>query len=292
MNIVINLNGKLRTKKQAQVSIFDHGFLYGDSVYETLITYQGKPFCLDEHIRRLFKSAKAIHLKPSWSQPHYTRQIKKTIQPLWRKKREAIIRITLTRGVGAIGLDPSLCKKPTNIILAQEFKGYPKKYYTQGIHIWIVNTQRNAPAALNPAIKSGNFLNNILAFIEAQKHGAFDGIMLNHEGHIAEGTTSNIFIIKNNILKTPQIETGILEGITRDLVFRVAKKAQLQIQKTQLKPKDIYESDECFITSTTKEIMPVTRCNKKKIGHGYVGPVTQSLLHLYRKYVWEDLSLH
>ena len=292
MKVVVNLNGRIHASSDVFIPIFDHGFLYGDSVYETLITYQGKPFYLKEHLDRLYQSASAIYIKPTWSKNRYTQEIKKTLQPLIKQKKDALIRITLTRGVGPIGLDPKLCKKPTNIIMAQELKTYSNSLYTQGVHLWIVERQRNAPRALNPAVKTCNFLNNVLAYIEAQNHKAYDGVMLNSKGLVAEGTTFNIFIVKNNVLKTPRLETGILPGITRHIVCTLAAKNGLKVLESDLKPRDVYGSDECFMTSTTKEVMGVTRCNNKKIASGKVGPLTQRLLQLYRGHVYKVLSLH
>ncbi|MBI2608852.1 MAG: aminotransferase class IV [Deltaproteobacteria bacterium] len=281
----ININGKLTSVKNARISIFDHGFLYGDSVYETLVTYDGRPFYLKEHLKRLERSAKAIHIKPTWSSEKYEKEILKTLKKFQKLKKEAIVRIMLTRGEGDIGLDPDLCKKPNNIILAWEFKGYPQKYYKKGINLHIVSVRRNAPNALNPAIKSCNFLNNILAFIEAKNKGAFDGVMLNQKGYVTEGTTSNIFIVKNNVLLTPKLETGILSGITRKLVFELCRKNNINAKEANITAQDVLRADECFITSTTKEVMPVSSCNGKKINQGGVRPLTKTLIHLYREHV-------
>ncbi|MBI2026446.1 MAG: aminotransferase class IV [Deltaproteobacteria bacterium] len=319
MKISLNINGKLVTAHHAKVSIFDHGFLYGDSVYETLLTYEGRPFLLDLHLDRLFRSSSALQIKPSWSRDKYKKEIQKTLAPLvkqnkkkvmsqlWGRQgpseegdtvspttetlqKKCIIRICLTRGVGPIGLDPELCSKPTNIIYTQEFKDYPKSFYTKGINIRLVSTQRNSPFALSPAIKSCNFLNNILAFIEAKNHHALEGVMLNFKGHVAEGTTSNIFVVKDGVLRTPPLSSGILEGLTRWVVFEICKKEKIKATECVVRPHDIFKADECFISSTTREVMPVTKCDGKKIGTGHVGRVTQKLIRCFQEYAQRALS--
>ncbi|HLD73403.1 MAG TPA: aminotransferase class IV [Bdellovibrionota bacterium] len=292
MKVVVNLNGVIKGANKATVSVFDHGFLYGDSIFETIIAYNGKPLCLKEHLARLFRSAKSVYMKPIWSTEKYEREIKRTLAHFDKKNLQHIIRIILTRGVGPIGYNPKLCPKPTNIILVQEFSGQPQKFFSQGVPIWLVNRKRNSRDALNPAIKTGNLLNNILAHIEAQKSGGFEAIMLNQAGYITEGTTCNVFVVKNNVIKTPPLEAGILAGITRKLVFKLARKARIKIKEVNLRPQDLFTSDECFLTSTLKEIMPVTHCNKKRISNGKVGPMTQRLIHLYRGYVRKVLFLH
>ncbi len=292
MQMVVNFNGKLQSVSQAKVSILDHGFLYGDSIFETLITYNGKPLCLKEHLNRLFNSAHSVYMKPTWSYKDYEKEIFKSIKPLVKKNKQCIIRIILTRGVGPLGYNPKLCPRPTNIILVQEFKGHPQKYFSKGVPIWLVERKRNSSDALNPAVKTGNLLNNVLAHIEAQSKGGFEALMLNHSGFITEATTSNVFIVKNNVLKTPPLEAGILQGITRSLVFKLAEQNKIKVQEVNLKPQDLFKSDECFITSTLKEIMPVTQCNKKPIAKGCVGPLSKRLLHLYRDYVQTLVSAH
>ena len=293
MKVSLNVNGKIVGKNKAVVSVFDHGFLYGDSVYETLITYEGKPFLLDLHLERLYQSAKAIHIKPSWTKERYKKEIQKTLKTLvTNNKKKCLIRISLTRGVGPIGLDPALCKKPTNIIYAQEFRDYPPSFFKKGVQISLVATQRNSRFALNPAIKSCNFLNNILAYIEAKKHNSVEGVMLNFKGEITEGTTSNIFIVKNGVLKTPHLQSGILAGLTRHMIFKICKSEKIKVQETYLRPKDVLSADECFISSTTREIMPVTSCNGKKINKGRVGLITNKLINSFHSHVQKILDLN
>ncbi len=279
----IYLNNKLVPEENALVSVFDHGFLYGDGIYETMRAYKGIVFMVDEHIKRLFRSGDLIKLKINQSH----QEIKKAIHDTLKKNilKDAYIRLSISRGPGEIGLDPELCKNPTFVIIAKQFKEYPEELYLRGVKISIVKTRRNAPEALNPKIKSLNFLNNILAKIEAKEAGAYEAIMLNHNGYLTEGTITNIFFIKDNSLFTPSIEAGILDGITRDLIIRVAERKGIKVTEGLYTPENIYDADETFITNTTLEILPVIKIDKNVIGKGIPGLVTKDLHSRYREEV-------
>jgi branched-chain amino acid aminotransferase len=285
--MLVYVNGHFVPKETASVSVFDHGFLYGDGIYETLRAYNGKLFLLDKHLGRLKHSADAISLKLPLSLEKIGEALNESLNV--NKLSEAYVRIHLSRGPGQIGLDPALCLAPTMIIVTQPFKDYPAEFYEDGVAVAVVATRRNHPLAISPVIKSTNFLNNILAKIESLKAGAYEGIMLNWEGYVAEGTISNVFTVKRGILHTPDLETGILEGVTRDLVLHLARKDRIPIKEAKLKPHDLTSADECFITNTTVEVLPVTRVNRAAIGSGKPGPVTTSLREAYRREVAKDV---
>lgn len=279
----IYLNGKLVPEEKALVSVFDHGFLYGDGIYETMRAYRGIVFLIDEHIKRLFRSGNLIRLKI----PQSEEEIKKSIYRTLKKNnlKDAYIRLSISRGSGEIGLDPELCKEPTFVIITKRFKEYPEELYRKGVTVSIVNTRRNAPEALNPKIKSLNFLNNILAKIEAKEAGTYEAIMLNYRGYLTEGTITNIFFVKRGSIFTPSIEAGILDGITRDLIIRVAERNGKNVKEGLYTPEDLYSADEAFITNTTLEILPVIKIDKNVIGKGIPGSVTKDLHRRYREEV-------
>lgn len=281
--MLVYLNGRFVAKEQARVSVFDHGFLYGDGIYETMRAYEGKFFLLKKHLSRLKHSADAISLKLPMRLDKIGDALNEALSI--NKLQEAYVRLHLSRGPGEIGLDPALCVAPTMVIVAKPFHDYPAAYYEQGVSVAIVTTRRNHPLALPPSVKGTNFLNNILAKIEAIHAGAYEGIMLNWEGYVAEGTISNIFMVRKGVLYTPHLDTGILEGVTRDLVLRLAKRKKIPVREVMLRPRDFMSSNECFITNTTMEIMPVTTIDEKKIGKGIPGPVTAALHQAYRKEV-------
>jgi branched-chain amino acid aminotransferase len=277
------LNGRFVPTDEAKVSVFDHGFLYGDGVYETMRSYGGKIFMLTRHLSRLKQSADAISL----TLPLPLERIGEALQESLtvNQLREAYLRIQISRGPGEIGLDPALCPAPTMVILVKPFKDYPPALYEKGVNVAIVDTRRNHPLSLDPSIKSTNFLNNILAKIESLKAGAYEGIMLNWKGYVAEGTISNIFAIRKQVLFTPSLDTGILDGITRDLVLHLAKQNKITVKEKFLRPLELAKADECFITNTTVEIMPVTSIDGNVVGSGTPGPVTRKLLDDYRNEV-------
>ncbi len=281
--MLVYLNGHFVAKEQAQISVFDHGFLYGDGIYETMRAYEGKIFLLNKHLARLKHSADAISLRLPLSAGKIGDALNESLRV--NNLREAYVRLHISRGPGEIGLDPALCAAPTMVIITKLFHDYPAAYYERGVSVTIVKTRRNHPLALPPSIKGTNFLNNILAKIEAIKAHAYEGIMLNWEGYVAEGTISNIFLVKRGVLSTPRLDTGILKGVTRDLVLGLARRNKIPVTEAMLRPKDLVSADECFITNTTMEIMPVTTIDKKPIGKGIPGPVTAALHQTYQKEV-------
>ena len=276
----IFLNGKLIPAKEAVVSVFDHGFLYGDGIYETMRVYDRVVFMLDEHLIRLYRSASLIGLTIPLDADSLKRSIHETL--VANSLKNAYIRLTVSRGYGPIGLDPDLCPKPTVVIITQEMKDYPRSFYENGISLIIPETRRNFREAINPQIKSLNFLNNILAKIEAKKKSAYDAIMLNAYGKLTEGTISNIFFCKNGILCTPSLECGILNGITRAVVINLAGRDGLKVEEGEFTKEDLCASEEVFITSTTLEIMPVSKVDDQRYT---VGNITKLLHKAYRKEV-------
>ncbi len=278
--MLVYVNGKFMPKEEAVVSVFDHGYLYGDGIYETLRAYEGKIFLLSKHLARLKQSADAIALRLPFPIEKIGDALREALTV--NKLREAYLRIQISRGPGDIGLDPALCPAPTMVIATKPFKDYPADLYENGVAVSVVETRRNHPLALNPAIKSTNFLNNILAKIESLKTGAYEGVLLNWEGYVAEGTISNIFLVKKGVLYTPSIETGILEGVTRDLVMHLARKERIPVKEALLKPKELRDADECFLTNTTVEVLPVTSVDGDPVGDGEPGAITETLRAAYQ----------
>jgi branched-chain amino acid aminotransferase len=275
------LNNRLVPESEATVSVYDHGFLYGDGVYETMRAYDGVVFKIAEHIDRLGRSATFIKL--SVPEEDFIRDaVCRTVEA--NKLSDAYIRVTVSRGSGPIGLDPALCREPTFVVIAREFSRYPDAYYSEGVKVIIARTRRNLNDALNPEIKSLNFLNNILAMIEAKEHGANEAIMLNHEGFLAEGTVSNLFFVKDDALCTPSVDVGILSGITRETVIGLARGAVIKVNEGMFRADDLFKAAEVFYTNTSSEIMPVSRVNNTQYS---VGEVTRHLLKLYRNEVAE-----
>lgn len=286
--MLVYLNGRFVSKDEAKISVFDHGFLYGDGIYETMRAYGGRFFLLKKHLARLKRSADAISLKLPLSLDKTGEALGESLRV--NKLQEAYVRLHLSRGPGEIGLDPALCPEPTMVITAKQFKDYPAEYYERGVSAAIVKTRRNHPLALDPSIKATNFLNNILAKIESIRAGAYEGIMLNWEGLVAEGAISNIFHVKSGVLHTPALQTGILDGVTRGLALDLAQQARVPVRETAIRPQELMDADECFITNTTMEIMPVTMIDNKPVGNGKPGRITAVLHQAYRKEVLSCLQ--
>jgi branched-chain amino acid aminotransferase len=276
----IYLNNKIVPSSEARVSVFDHGFLYGDGIYETMRVYDGVVFMMEEHLERLYRSASFIGLDIPKKIPDIKIAIYETLQS--NKLTEAYLRVTVSRGQGPLGLDPDLCKEPTFVVMANEFKNYPKSYYEEGIKLISASVRRNLKEALNPQIKSLNFLNNILAKIEAKQKDAYEAIMLNASGHLTEGTISNIFFVMDGILCTPSVECGILDGITRAIVIDLAIKNGVEVKEGLFKLKDLYSASEVFITNTTMEVMPISSVDDVNFK---VGDVSRLLMKKYRQEV-------
>jgi branched-chain amino acid aminotransferase len=279
----IYLNGKLVPKEEAVVSVFDHGLLYGDGVFEGIRCYNGRVFALDEHVNRLYDSAKAIALDIGMTRQEMADAVVLTCRE--NGMRDGYIRLVVTRGVGTLGLNPYLCDKPQVIIIAAQVQLYPKELYQNGMAIVTVGTLRNLPEALNPRIKSLNYLNNILAKIEAINSGCMEAIMLNAQGFVAEATGDNIFAIRGNTLSTPPVTEGALEGITRNVVMQLAREKGMEVREARMSRYDLYTADEVFLTGTAAEVIGVINIDKRAIGDGKPGPITQSLTETYHAYV-------
>jgi branched-chain amino acid aminotransferase len=279
-SMLVYLNGHFVPKEEATVSVFDHGFLYGDGIYETVRAYNGALFLLVRHLERLTHSAKAISLPLPMPLEGIEKALKETLRI--NNLTEAYVRLHISRGPGEIGLDPALCPEPTMVIMAKQFKDYPAEHYERGVSVAIVKTRRNHPLALDPSIKGTNFLNNILAKIESIRAGAYEGIMLNWEGYVAEGTICNVFMVKSGMLLTPALSIGILEGVTRGLVLDLARQIRTPAQEAAFRPQELMDADECFITNSTIEVMPVTIIDGRPVGNGKPGPVTAALARAYR----------
>lgn len=275
----IYLNERFVDSKEAVISVFDHGFLYGDGIYETLRAYGGRIFMLRQHLVRLRRSADLIGLELPMSEQDWPGLLQDALTR--NGLGDAYLRITVSRGEGDIGLDPRLCPRPTVVIIAKPFQPHPPDLFEKGVALSIVPVRRNHPAALSPQIKSLNFLNNILAKREAMRLGAFDGLMLTVDGHVAECTTSNVFFVARGTICTPSVACGILDGITREVVLRLAWEADMPVAEGQYRPEAVLQADECFLTNTSMEIMPVRAIDQTRLGSGCPGPITARLRQLF-----------
>lgn len=275
----IYIDGRYYDEKTAKVSVFDHGLLYGDGVFEGIRAYNGRVFKLKEHIDRLFYSAKAILLTIPMSHEELCRAVVETCRR--NRVKDGYIRLVVTRGVGTLGLNPNKCKKPSIIIIAGKIQLYPPEYYEKGLEIVTVPTTRNLHNAVNPAIKSLNYLNNILAKIEANNAGCEEAIMLNANGYVSECTGDNIFLVKDRQLTTPPLSAGALYGITRGTVMDLARAAGYPVSEPNLTRYDVFNADECFVTGTGAEIVPVVKVDGRLIGDGRPGSVTRELVKAY-----------
>lgn len=286
MSQKIYITGKLYDKENAKISVYDHGLLYGDGVFEGIRSYNGKAFRLTEHLDRLWESAKAIWLEIPMTKAAMAQAIDETLEV--NGVRDGYIRVIITRGEGTLGLDPNRCSNPEVIIIADHIALYPKEYYENGLEIITVSVMRNHPAALSPRIKSLNYLNNILAKIEGIQAGCIEALMLNHKGEVAECTGDNFFIIRRGALLTPPNEAGILEGITRDVVMELARSAGIEVRETPLTKHDVYVAEECFLTGSAAEVVPVIKVDARVIGDGKPGPITRDLMARFRKLTKES----
>ena len=279
--MLIYIDGEFLPKAEAKVSVFDHGLLYGDGVFEGIRSYNGRVFKLDEHLERLYDSAKSIMLEI----PISIETMEETVLETLRRNHltEAYIRLIVTRGIGDLGLDPNKCPKPSIIIIADKIVLYPQKYYEEGLEIVTVSVRRNYAEAINPRIKSLNYLNNILAKIEGKQAGAEEVLMLNAEGYVVECSGDNIFWIKNEVLVTPPVHMGILEGVTRNSVIDLAREAGMRVEERVFTRHDLYIADECFLTGTAAEVIPVVKIDRRSIGDGQPGKITQRLITAFRQ---------
>ena len=277
----VYISGKLVDKEQATVSVFDHGFLYGDGVFEGIRVYGGKVFLLVEHIDRLFESALAIRLEIPLSKKELIDATNSTVAA--NGIGDGYVRLVVSRGSGTLGLDPRRCSNPQIVIIADTITLYPPEVYEQGLRLITASTIRNHPQALSARIKSLNYLNNIMAKVEGTDAGCVEALMMNHKGEVAECTGDNIFIVAKGVLKTPPADAGILEGITRNAVIGLAQAAGIPVAETTLLRHDIYVADECFLTGTAAEVVPVSSLDGRLIGSGQPGPITRNLLERFRK---------
>ena len=279
--MLIYFNGKLIPKEEAKVSVYDHGLLYGDGVFEGIRSYNGKVFRLEQHLDRLYNSAQTIALKIPLPKDEMGKAVLKTLRA--NKLRDAYIRLVVTRGIGDLGLDPRKCPKPTIFIITDKIVLYPEEFYRNGLEVIVTKTKRNIKEALNPEIKSLNYLNNILARIEVNKAGMAEGIMTNVEGYVAEATADNIFIVRNEEVITPPTEMGALRGITRDAVLKIAESFGIKTHELPFTVKELYEANECFLTGTAAEVIPVVKVDGKNIGNGKPGEITLKLREGFKK---------
>jgi branched-chain amino acid aminotransferase len=286
MAAIVNVNGKITDETQAVVSVFDHGFLYGEGVYETLRTYDQQPFLLDRHLARLRKSAGMISLGVPLSDQQFATRIAETMAVASSsapRGTEWYIRVLLTRGVGELTYDPAATPTPSIVTIVKAHVDPPAELYTNGVRVIVSSVVRNHPGTVNPMIKSNNLMNTALAMQEGYRRGAFEVIMRNYRGELAECSVSNLFIVKNGAALTPPLSAGLLAGITREFMFEVGRKADIPVREAVLKDDDLFGADEVFLTGTTREIMPIVTVDDRPIASGVPGPITQALHHAFRE---------
>lgn len=282
MGKFVNMNGKLVEPEKAALSVFDHGVLYGDGVFEGIRAYNGRVFKLDEHIERLYNSAKIIMIDVPISQEEFKQQVVAVCKA--NGIHDGYIRPVITRGSGTLGLAPWKCPTPNYFIIADTIQLYPQKLYDEGLPVVTVATRRNIPEALSPMVKSLNYLNNIMAKIEAHQAGVMEAIMMNQEGYVAECTGDNIFMIKGNALITPPVSAGVLPGITRNTVMALAQKAGYNVEEKLFTRAELYVADEVFLTGTAAEVVPVVKIDDRDVAEGKPGEITQKLIKLFKEY--------
>ena len=277
----IYIDGKFLPESEAKISVFDHGLLYGDGIFEGIRFYNGRVFRLEEHLDRLWDSARSICLEIPMTPSEMTGALLETIRQ--NGLREGYIRLIVTRGVGNLGLNPAQCKKPSVIIIVATIALYAREIYENGLTVVTCATRRTNPGALNPAVKSLNYLNNVMARIEANLAGADEALMLNDAGNVAECTADNVFIVKRGQIFTPPIAAGALRGITRSVVFDIAAETGIKISETDITRHDVFIADECFLTGTAAELIPVIKADGRTIGNGKPGPITARMIERFRE---------
>ena len=286
MAATVNVNGRITDQEHAVVSVFDHGFLYGEGIYETLRTYNGQPFLFERHMRRLRNSADMLALSVPLTNAQIDARFRETMRAGGLgddAQHEAYVRILVTRGIGELSYDPATCPAPSIVVIAKPHVNPAREVFEKGVGVSLVPIVRNHPGSVSPLIKSNNLLNNALAMQEAFRRGGFEGVMRNYRGELAECTQSNLFIVKNGTALTPNIDSGLLPGITREFLFEVGASLGIAVREAVLRDEDLFGADEAFLTSTTREIVPIVRVDDRTIGSGSPGPVTKALLDGYRK---------
>jgi branched-chain amino acid aminotransferase len=286
MAATVNVNGRISGQEHAVISVFDHGFLYGEGVYETLRTYNGQPFLFERHMRRLRRSADMLALAVPLTDAQIDARFRETMRAAGLGEdadHEAYVRILVTRGIGELSYDPATCPAPSVVVIAKPHVDPPREAFEKGVTVALVPIVRNHPGSVNPLIKSNNLLNNALAMQEAFRRGGFEGVMRNYRGDLAECTQSNLFVVKSGTALTPTIDSGLLPGITREFLFEVGAAIGIPVREAVLRDDDLFGADEAFLTSTTRELVPIVRVDDRKIGSGAPGPVTKALLDGYRK---------
>jgi branched-chain amino acid aminotransferase len=282
MAATVNVNGRIADQDHASISVFDHGFLYGEGIYETLRTYDGQPFLFDRHMRRLRNSARMITLPLPFTDDELEDRIRATMAAA-QLGGEAYIRVLVTRGIGELTYDLEATPTPSVVIIVKAQVDPPADTYERGVRVVIVDIVRNHPGSVNPLIKSNNLMNSALAMQEAFRSGAFEGVMRNYRGEIAECTTSNLFVIRNGTALTPPLDAGLLPGITREFVFDIGADIGIAVEEAVLHDDDLFAADEAFLTSTTREIVPIVEVGDRRIGSGTPGAVTLALLDAFRR---------
>lgn len=285
MAAVVNVNGRITSDRDAVISVFDHGFLFGEGVYETLRTYNRKPFLFDRHVKRLRASSSMIDLKVPVLDEELCGRVQETAARL-PDVPELYIRILLTRGAGEFTYDPNACPEPTLVIIVKPHVDPPADAFERGVKLSLVSIIRNHPGSVNPLIKSNNLLNNALAMQEAIRGGGYEALMRNYRGELAECSQSNFFIVKHGEVLTPPLSAGLLAGVTRDFIFELGRNIAVPVREAVLHDEELFAADEGFITSTTREVLPFTRVNEYMIGEGRPGPVSKRLLEAFRKRAW------
>jgi branched-chain amino acid aminotransferase len=289
MSVLVNVNGKISDGASAAISVFDHGFLYGEGVYETIRTYNGEPFLFDRHMQRLRASAAMIMLDVPLSDAEFLQRSLDTMTAAHLGRQadgtvaEAYIRILHTRGIGDLSYDPAATPTPSVVVIVKPLPIPSEEQFRHGVKVCMVDVIRNHPRALNPLIKSNNLLNNALCMQQALRKGGVEGVFRNYKGELSECSQSNLFIVRNGIVRTPPLDAGLLAGITRGFVFELGKALSIRVEEAALKDDDLFNADEAFFTSTTKELMPIVQVDERRIGTGRPGPITNRLLEEYRR---------
>jgi branched-chain amino acid aminotransferase len=286
MAATVNVNGRISDQEHAVISVFDHGFLYGEGVYETLRTYNGQPFLFERHMRRLRRSADMLALSVPLTDAQIDERFRETMRAGGLgddARHEAYVRILVTRGIGELSYDPAACPAPSIVVIAKPHVEPSRDVFEKGVKVALVPIVRNHPGSVNPLIKSNNLLNNALAMQEAFRRGGYEGVMRNYRGELAECTQSNLFVVKNGAALTPNLDSGLLPGITREFLFEVGASLGIPVREAVLRDDDLFGADEAFLTSTTREVVPIVHVDDRKIGAGVPGPVTKALLDGYRK---------